>query len=89
MSRSICFSCVHSEGSTCFIGVGGEGEPMGSQQNIPTKFLRNMGIKKHGNSDNSGVRLCDLEPEQECSELAEHTLIISYVLKNNKKTEQS
>ena len=34
----------------------------------------------------SGVRLCDLEPEQECSE---HADCIRYVLKNNKKTEQS
>ena len=30
----------------------------------------------------SGVRLCDLEPEQECSE---HADCIRYVLKNNKK----
>jgi hypothetical protein len=32
------------------------------------------------------VRLCDLEPEQECSECSDR---IRYVLKNNKKTEQS
>ena len=35
---------------------------------------------------NSGVRLCELEPEEECSEHADR---IRYVLKNNKKTEQS
>ena len=36
--------------------------------------------------ENTCVRLCDLEPEQECSE---HADCIRYVLKNNKKTEQS
>ena len=39
----------------------------------------------------SSVRLYVLEQEQECSKLAEegHSDCIRYVLKNNKKTEQS
>ena len=38
----------------------------------PTQKNGNQGIRIH----NSGVRLCDLETEQECSELAEHALIV-------------
>ena len=54
-------------------------------------FIRKVAIREPLTGNRSiysitCVRLCDLEPEQECSE---HADCIRYVLKNNKKTEQS